>query len=434
MAKTLLYTDRLAHSDLACVQAQRKNKWVEPENPQKTFLKDYRRHTLELVHEHDTSRGMDDDSLDSEFIQVLNQDGFTEQEIQNLKQFYSQNLCSFLVSIIVERLSTMGIIPAQEAQEAQNRRIFIRKVTINGETKIVAEAEYWNIRCYDTTGSGKLDLANRTLLIPGKFKSVYTLEPTGFTLSHIEASNSHIAKLIAGEPIESMRMLCQDAAKEEVENSLVALKRIEKSSSTETLSGSIIPEIKLIRKELKRQSRAMKTSDDYVENMEKLSVIGNRVVEAVEMPLHTPTVKRLAQVANEDFVEPDPAKPSKLKWALLGVASVLVIGVCVAASIFSFGAAAPPAIVAGVAAAGVASQAASIVFGTAAAATTAIAVKKAKEPVDPITPSPLQSPLQAISQKIGLFSSNMRQKREEEEMIDSHEKAVLSNPQYEKKR
>lgn len=428
MTKTLLDTGTLAHSDLECVQAQNKNKWVEPENPQKTFLKDYRRNTLELVHENDTSRGMDDNELHSEFIRVLNQDGFTEQEIENLKQFYSQNLCSFLVSIIVERLFKMDIIPAQEAQETQNRRILIRKVTINGETKIIAEAEYWDIRCYDRTNSGKLNLENRAQLIPGKFKSVYTLEPTGFTLSHIEASNSHIAKLITGESIESMQNLCENAAEEEFTNSMDALEQAERNVSEAELTELVQPDIRIIRKELQRQHRSISKEDvGYVEETSKLSVVANRVVDAISMPLHIPTVKRLAETASDTWMELDPAKPSKLKWALIGVSAVLVIGICVTASVFSFGAAAPPAIIAGIAAAGVASQAASIVLGTGAVATAAVSAKKINEP------STLKSSLKSISQKFGLFSSNMGQKREEQEMTDSHEEAALLNPQYEKK-
>lgn len=241
-------------------------------------------------------------------------------------------------------------------------------------------------------------------------KAIYTLDSAGFKLSHIEASNSHLSRLITGNFPEDTQIdeLATSAAEEEFNNSIDALEQVETSSSEAVLTELIQPEIGTIKQELQRQHRSIpKEDDEYVEKTSRLSVVANRVVDAVSMPAHIPTVKRLAEAANDTWIdEPDPAKPSKLKWALIGVAAVLVIGICVTASVFSFGAAAPPAIVAGIAAAGVASQATSIVLGTGAVATAAVSAKKIQE--SSITPSALKSSLQSISRKIGLFSSKTR--------------------------
>lgn len=359
----------------------------------------------------------------------MRDDKFTQEEIERVKYFYTQNLCIFISDILAENLMKLGLFLAGNnlQGEQETSRILIRKKMIGGQIKIVAEAEYSNLRCYGLTANGEFD-EQAQKRIPGAVKAIYTLDSAGFKLSHIEASNSHLSRLITGNFPENTTIdeLATNAAEEEFSNSMVALEQAETSSAGTGLTELIQPEIGTIRQELQRQHYATPKEDvSYVEKMSKLSVVANRVVDAVSMPAHIPTIKRLAETASDKFIEPEPAKPSKLKWALIGIAAVLVIGICIAASIFSFGAAAPPAIITSVVAAGVASQAASIVLGTGAVVTTAVSAKKINEPST--APSPLKSSLQSIGQKIGLFSSKIRP---DTEIEDTKDKVSQKNASY----
>jgi len=66
----------------------------------------------------------------------------------------------------------------------------------------------------------------------------------------------------------------------------------------------------------------------------------------------------------------------------------------------------------------------------AATVTAVIAAKKLKESSVPISPSPLKFSLRSIGQKIGFFSSNMRKKGEEKEVLDSKKSAAGADPNF----
>ena len=431
MAKEYLSVDQLP-LDLRTVSARSENAWMTPVSDQKPFINDYIRRGLEFAYERDTGiRDIRSQNIEEQCDQALREDQFTQEEIRRVKHFYTQNLCIFISDIIAENLMKLGLFLAGNnlQGEQETSRILIRKRMIDGHMNIVAEAEYSNLRCYGLTANGELD-EQALKRIPGTVKAIYTLEHEGFKLSHVEASNSHLLQLVNGNFPEdtSIDELAINAAEEEFKNSIGELEQARRNSSSSPLISSMQPEMKTIEKELKRQSRSIHKDDDsYVESMGKLSMVAGRVVDAVSMPAHIPTIKRLTEITTDKFVEPDPAKPSKLKWALIGVAAVLVLGVCVVASVASFGALALPGALVGIAAAGVALQATCIVLGTAAATTTAIATKKVSEPVEPITPSPLKSSLQSIVQKFGLFASETRKKDKEKEVLSTKEAASDSN-------
>lgn len=159
MAKEFLSIDDLP-LDLSTVSLRAKNAWITPVSDQKPFVNDYIRHGLELAYERDTGiRDIRSQDIEEQCNQALREDKFTQAEIERVKYFYTQNLCIFISDILAENLMKLGLFLAGNnlQGEQETSRILIRKKMIGGQIKIVAEAEYSNLRCYGLTANGEFD-------------------------------------------------------------------------------------------------------------------------------------------------------------------------------------------------------------------------------------------------------------------------------------
>lgn len=358
----ILKKEQLAQSSLGAIAQLKEHNWIEPESPQKTYLKDFRRHNLEISFETSTSRGeLEDKQLDIIFNGALAQDGLTEEEIELIKRFYSQNLLSINVASMMEALMRMGLTPARQSDGEQNRRILIKKVMIDGVPKVIAEATYWDIHVYKETSSGVFDTEAGTIQIPGRLTSTYILTPQGFDLSQVKASNSYISQLIKGEHLDiNVEELALCAAEEEYETSIETLTAAEQLPTNDK---PLKQTIHAVKKEMAYSKSILSRADkNYTANVNKLSTAADVLSDAIQAPYHLPTITRLEKAA-DNFQD---RKSKKLKWALIGAASLIVVGLCVTAAVMSYGALSTPSYIVAKAATSTAIKAGSIVLGSGA--------------------------------------------------------------------
>lgn len=420
MSTYVINQQQLSATQLNAVAQLEKQEWIEPENLQHTYLKDFRRNLLELCFETGKSKGEEQDSaLEAQFDEALIQEEFTPEEIDLVKQYYSQNLASLLKACPVERLRSMGYMPANSLDDEANRRIEIRKEkNRKKDSEIFARVSCWGLRIYKLDEAGMID-DEAEILLPGSLTAIYELTPSGFYLSHIEASNEHLRDLILDEPRDGFCLHASALAAVEHEYNTT----IGKLNQGETITqpgSSLQKAVSQFSKETAARKACLDLHKDdprYIEQVYELTQNMSLVNDAIQRPYHSPTVKRLGEKAKISKGE----RCQKAKWAMIGVASILVIGVCIAATVFSYGALSYPSLLVGSYAASVTTKAASAVLGVAAIGTLAKATKE----------STATSEMRQIYTKVSLFGSRTlgvikSQTQRENQQYNTKQQTILS--------
>lgn len=404
MSVTILRKDQLEHSTIGSIAQLKENEWVEPESNQRTYLKDFRRFNLEIQHETEATRGETVDvSLEARLDGSLMRYGFSPDEIERLKRHYSQNLVSINTAAIIEALTIKGHIVAQEADSDANRRILIKK---NQHGEVIAETEYWGFQVYKEGQAGYVDDRAGVTLLPGKVKSVFILTPTGFRLSHMEASNSYLARLIMGEEInESVEEMAFHAVEEEHET---ALEDLEAAEHLIIGNDELTHEVRELRAEVRYSRKVLNQNDPtYVERVNEVNQAATVTTAALRAPYHTPTLNRLGRYAE---VFPNRQHP-RLKWALIGIFGLLVTGACVTATVMSFGVLAAPSFIAAKVATAAATKAISTVLNAGGLATSGFSAYKLWRN----TRRKVSQRLRNIRQNIGFFDHSAARRKEKAE-------------------
>jgi hypothetical protein len=182
-------------------------------------------------------------------------------------------------------------------------------------------------------------------LIPGQLKSTYILTSDGFQLLEIEASNSLLVKLLKGEAIGGdIKQVAYEAVEEEYKGAEQDLTALIKARANDRELVSYLMEVRAAMQSIKADLHI--NNDHYVRSVDALNTTLNRMIAFVNLPAHAPTAMRFqsALSALPKAVPVRQHKPvlSKLQWAMLGAFNVVVVGVCIAASLLSFGVLAIP--------------------------------------------------------------------------------------------